>query len=57
LLNQFPDDPGYDFPRKSALDAATDVHDSAAKLLPELEAYIAAQKAAEKAKRKADEQR
>lgn len=53
LLNQFPVDPAYDFPRKSALDAATDVHDSATKLLPELEAYIAAQKAAEKEKKKA----
>lgn len=57
LLNQFPADPGYDFPRKSALDAANDIHAAATKLLPELETYIAAQKAEEKAKRKAADHR
>ncbi len=56
LLQEPPPDKVYDFPRKTALDAAESMNDEAKKMLTEQEKYFAELKAKNKAKEKENSQ-
>jgi hypothetical protein len=56
VLKDPPADKVYDFPRKTALDAAESMNDEAKKMLAEQDKYFAELKAKAKAKEKEDSQ-
>jgi len=56
VLHEPPADKVYDFPRKTALDAAESMNDEAKKMLAEQDKYFAELKAKAKAKEKEDSQ-